>query len=137
MQSLTSQMLLTRLGRAVTQGLMQGADKLLMQTCDETSSEMLVYRGWLKEVITLGQSAVAHESSVSNQHQGDKVHRTARRLLFVSRATRASRDEQLGEHKTFFKASRWVHSRAATGRGAGRAGCRLARARVRAEWLCQ
>ena len=44
------------------------------------------------------------------------------------------------QHKTFLKASRWVYSvysRAATGRGAGRAGCRFARARVRAEWLCQ
>ena len=82
-------------------------------------------------------SAVADESSVSNQHQGDKVHRTVKRLLFVSRATGAARDEQLGEHKTFLKASQWVFSRAATGRGAGRAGCRFARARVRAEWLCQ
>ena len=45
-------------------------------------------------------SAVADESSVSNQHQGDKVHRTVRRLLFVTRATGAARDEQLGEHKT-------------------------------------
>ena len=48
------------------------------------------------------------------------------------------RQEQLGvssleEHKTFHKASRWGYSRAATGRGAGRAGCRLARARERAE----
>ena len=65
------------------------------------------------------------------------MHRTVKRLLFVSRATGAARDEQLGEHKTFLKASRWVYSRAATGRGAGRAGCRFARARVRAEWLCQ
>ena len=71
------------------------------------------------------------------QHQGDKVHRTVSRLLFVTRVTGAARDEQLGEHKTFLKASRWVFSRAATGRGAGRAGCRFARARVRAEWLCQ
>ena len=58
-------------------------------------------------------------------HQGDKVHRTVRRLLFVTRATGAARDEQLGEHKTFLKASRWVYSRAATGRGAGCAGCPL------------
>ena len=48
------------------------------------------------------------------------------------------RQEQLGvssseEHKTFHKASRWGYSRAATGRGAGRASCRLARARERAE----
>ena len=48
------------------------------------------------------------------------------------------RQEQLGvssseEHKTFHKASRWGYSRAATGRGAGRARCRLARARERAE----
>ena len=82
---------------------------------------MHVDRGWLKEVITLGQSAVAYESSVSNQHQGDKVRRIVRRLLFVTKATGAARDEQLGEHKTFLKASRWVYSRAATGRGAGRA----------------
>ena len=59
---------------------------------------MHVDRGWLKEVITLGQfilkgSAVADESSVSNQHQGDKVHRTVGRLLFVTRATGAARDE--------------------------------------------
>ena len=98
---------------------------------------MHVDRGWLEEGITLGQSAVAGESSVSNRRQGDKVHRTVRRLLFVSRATGAARDEQLREHKTFLKASRWANSRAATGRGAGRAGCRFARARVRAEWLCQ
>ena len=65
------------------------------------------------------------------------MHRTVRRLLFASRVTGAVRDEQLGEHKTFLKASRWVYSRAATGRGAGRARCRFARARVRAEWLCQ
>ena len=47
------------------------------------------------------------------------------------------RQEQLGvsseEHMTFHKASRWGYSRAATGRGAGRARCRLARARERAE----
>ena len=48
------------------------------------------------------------------------------------------RQEQLGvssseEHKTFHKASRWGYSRAATGRGGGRARCRLARARERAE----
>ena len=49
--------------------------------------------------------------------------------LFATRATGAARDEQLGEHKTFHKASRWGHSRADTGRGAGRAWCRLARAR--------
>ena len=52
------------------------------------------------------------------------------------------RQEQLGvssseEHKTFDKASRRGYLRAATGRGAGRAWCRLARARVRAEWLYQ
>ena len=35
------------------------------------------------------------------------------------------------------KASRWFFSRAATGRGAGCARCRFARARVRAEWFCQ
>ena len=52
-------------------------------------------------------------------HQGDKVHRIVRRLLFVIRSTGAARDEQLGEHKIFLKASRWVYSRAATGRGAG------------------
>ena len=82
-------------------------------------------------------SAVPDEISVSKQHQGDKVHRTVRRLLFVTRATGAARDEQLGEHKTFLKTSRWANSRAATGRGVGRAGCRFARARVRAEWLHQ
>ena len=48
------------------------------------------------------------------------------------------RQEQLGvnssgEHKTIHKASRWGYSRAAAGRGAGRARCRLARARKRAE----
>ena len=48
-----------------------------------------------------------------------------------SDATGAARSEQLG------KALRWGHSRAATGRGAGRARCRLARARVRAEGLYQ
>ena len=62
---------------------------------------MHVDRGWLKEVVALGQfilkgvregSAVADGSSVSNQHQGDKVHRTVRRLLFVSRATGAARE---------------------------------------------
>ena len=41
-----------------------------------------------------------------------------------SEATRAARDEH-GEHMTFHKASRWGHSRAATGRGAGRARCGL------------
>ena len=91
---------------------------------------MHVDRGWLEEGITLGQSAVSDESSVRSQsdgpmHQGDKVHKTVRRLFFVIRATRAARDEQLREHKTFLKASRWVHSRAATGRGAGCARCPL------------
>ena len=139
LQSLTSQMLLTRLGRAVTQVLMQGVDKLLNANIRKDFERGDVHgdRGWLKEVVTLGQSAVADESSVSNQCQGDKVHRTVRRLLFVSRATGAARDEQLGEHKTFLKASRWFFSRAATRRGAGRAGCRFARARVREEWLYQ
>ena len=85
-------------------------------------------RGWLEEGITLGQSAVSDESLVRSQsdkpmHQGDKVHRIVRRLLFVTRATGAARDEQLGEHKTFLKASRWVYSRAASGRGAGCAWC--------------
>ena len=91
---------------------------------------MHVDRGWLEEGITLGQSAVSDESLVRSQsdepmHQGDKVHRTVGRLLFVTRATGAARDEQLGEHKTFLKASRWVCSRAATGRGAGCARCPL------------
>ena len=74
---------------------------------------MHVDRGCLGEGITLGQSAVFDESFVRSQsdepmHQGDKVHRTVRRLLFVIRAAGAGRDEQLGEHKTFIKASRWV-----------------------------
>ena len=91
---------------------------------------MHVDRGWLEEGITLGQFAVSDESLVRSQshepmHQGDKVHRTVRRLLFVTRATQAARDEQLGKHKTFLKASRWVFSRAATGRGAGCARCPL------------
>ena len=54
----------------------------------------------------------------------------------MTRATGAARDEKLGEHKTF-KTSRWVYSRAATGRGAGRARYRVAQALVRAEWLYQ
>ena len=91
-------MLLTRLGLANTQPPTLGVDKLL-------NANMR----W-EEGITLGQSAVADESSVS---------------------------KQLGEHKTFLKASRWGYSRAATGRGAGRSRCRFARARVRAEWLHQ
>ena len=67
---------------------------------------MHVDRGWLEEGVTLGQSAVSDESSDRSQsdeplHQGDKVHRTVRRLLFVTRATGAARDGQLGEHKTF------------------------------------
>ena len=41
------------------------------------------------------------------------------------------------EQKTFYKASRWGYSPAATRRGAGRARCRFARARVRAKWLYQ
>ena len=91
---------------------------------------MHVDRGWLEEGITLGQSAVSDESSVRSQsdepvHQGDKVHRTVRRLLYVIRATGAARDEQLGEHKAFLEASRWENSRAATGRGAGYARCPL------------
>ena len=70
---------------------------------------MHVDRDWLKEVITLGQSilkgvregsAVADERPVSNQHQGDKVHRTVKRLIFVSRVTGAARDEQLGFQST-------------------------------------
>ena len=55
-----------------------------------------------------------------------------------TRTVAMRRQEQLGvssseEHKTFHKTSRWGYSRAATGRGAGRARCRLARARERAE----
>ena len=77
---------------------------------------MLIEVGWKKEsrlVSSSGQSAVSDESLVRSQsdesmHQGDKVHRTVRRLLFVIRATGAPRDEQLGEYKTFLKASRWV-----------------------------
>ena len=76
---------------------------------------MHIDRGWLDEGITLGQAEVSDESSVKSQsdepmYQGDKVHRTVRRLLFVIRATGAARDEQLGEQKTFLKASRWVYS---------------------------
>ena len=132
MQSLTSQMLLTRLILANTQALAHGVDKLLGASVrwDFGWGGVHVDRGWLEEGITLGQSAVSDESSDRSQsdrpmHQGDKVHRTARRPLFVLRATGAARDEQLGEHKTFLKASRWVYSRAATGRGAGCARCPL------------
>ena len=58
---------------------------------------MHVDGGWLEEGITLGQSAVSDESSVRSQsdeqmHQGDKVHRTVRRLLFVTRAARRAQD---------------------------------------------
>ena len=42
-----------------------------------------------------------------------------------SEATEAARMSSSEEHKTFNKASRWRHSRAATGRGAGRARCGL------------
>ena len=98
---------------------------------------MHVDRGWLKKSSRLVSPKLQMKSSVSNQHQGDNVHRTVRRLFFETRTTGAARDEQLGEHKTFLKASRLVHSRAATGRGAGLARRRFARARVRAEWLYQ
>ena len=50
-QGLTSQILLTRLGRAVTQALMQAVDELLKQACDETSNEMKcmsIKVGWKK-----------------------------------------------------------------------------------------
>ena len=52
--------------------------------------------------------AVSNECSVRSQsdepmHQGDKVNRTVRRLLFMTRATGAARDEQLGEHKIFLQ----------------------------------
>ena len=42
-----------------------------------------------------------------------------------SEATEAARMSSSEEHKTFNKASRWSYSRAATGRGAGRARCGL------------
>ena len=61
-----------------------------MQTCDETSSVVTCMFSRLAEIshhawsvhfegVREG-SAVAEESSVSNQYQGDKVHRTVRRL---------------------------------------------------------
>ena len=47
----------------------------------------------------------------------------ASRRRFVTRASGAAQEKQLGEQKTFHKASRRGHSREATGRGAGRAQC--------------
>ena len=69
---------------------------------------MLIQVGWKKESRLVCPQLQMKAQSDEPMDQGDKVHRTVRRLLFVIRAARAARDEQLGEHKTFPMASRWV-----------------------------
>ena len=62
-------------------------------------------------------------SSITKETRCAELCDYASRRLFVTRASGAAQEKQLGEQKTFNKASRRGHSRAATGRGAGRALC--------------
>ena len=62
-------------------------------------------------------------SSITKETRCTELCDYASRRLFVTRASGAAQEKQLGEQKTFHKASRRGHSRAATGRGAGRAQC--------------
>ena len=62
-------------------------------------------------------------SSITKETRCTELCDYASRRLFATRASGAAQEKQLGEQKTFHKASRKGHSRAATGRGAGRAQC--------------
>ena len=66
---------------------------------------------------------VSRISSVTRESRCTGLCDNASRRLFATRASGAAQEKQLGEQKTFHKASRRGHSRAATGRGAGRAQC--------------
>ena len=59
-------------------------------------------------------------SSITKETRCTELCDYASRRLFATRASGAAQGKQLGEQKTFHKASRRGHSRAATGRGAGR-----------------
>ena len=93
---------------------------------------MHVDRGSLKEdyASSVRSCQMKTPQYSASRHQTDK---TATRFPPGTIATGATRDEQLGDHKTFLKTPRWVKSLAATGKSARRARCRFARARVRAE----
>ena len=62
-------------------------------------------------------------SSITKETRCAELCDYASRRLFATRASGAAQEKQLGEQKSFHKASRRGHSRAATGRGAGRAQC--------------
>ena len=64
---------------------------------------------------------VSRISSVTRKSRCTGLCDNASRRLFATRVSGAAQEKQLGEQKTFHKASRRGHSRAATGRGAGRA----------------
>ena len=116
--------------------LTQVVDELLRQAFNESSNEMVcmsIEVGCKKtsrlvsssqgvpEVLTAaGNSRI---SSVTKETRCKELCDYASRRLFVTRASGAAQEKQLGEQKTFHKASRRGHSRAATGRGAGRAQC--------------
>ena len=115
--------------------LTQVVDELLRQAFNESSNEMVCMsiedaarRHHDGQFVSMG----ARSSHSCRRQQNQLNHQETRctelcdyasRRLFVTRASRAAQEKQLGEQKTFHKASRRGHSRAATGRGAGRAQC--------------
>ena len=116
--------------------LTQVVDELLRQAFNESSNEMVCMSievgnkkasRWVSssqgvpEVPTAaGNSRI---SSITKATRCTELCDYASRRLFATRASGAAQEKQLGEQKTFHKASRRGHSRAATGRGAGRAQC--------------
>ena len=116
--------------------LTQVVDELLRQAFNESSNEMVsmsIEVGCKKTSRLVSSSQGVPEvptaagdnriSSITKETRCKELCDYASRRLFATRASGAAQEKQLGEQKTFHKASRRGNSRAATGRGAGRAQC--------------
>ena len=110
-------------------------DEILRQAFNESSNEMVCMSievsckkasrlisssQGVPEVPTAADNRIC---SITKETRCKELCDYASRRLFATRASGAAQEKQLGEQKTFHKASRRGKSRAATGRGAGRAQC--------------
>ena len=107
--------------------LTQLVDVLLRQAFNESSNEMVcmsIKVGYKKASRWVSSSQGVPEvptaagdsriSSITKETRRTELCDYASRRLFVTRASGAAQEKQLGEQKTFHKASRRGHSRAAT-----------------------
>ena len=128
---------LSRLSEEIIQTSQQMKEKRLRsETAQKTREETEVRKANERIATTTALTVVQqeHETQKVRQEEHDVDHMTKQRKDQIiqdfsvrpksrGEATGAARSEQPREQKTFHKASRRENSRAATGRGAGRACC--------------